>query len=77
MANPHLGIINLIQNLRGRKYLEISSSLCVGCDKCKNICPANAISGNRGEVHSIDNSRCHRCYHCKENCPKQAIHPVA
>ena len=45
---------------------------CVGCEKCKNLCPAKAITmRNRRPV--IDRARCIRCFCCQEFCPKGAM----
>ena len=45
---------------------------CVGCEKCKNLCPAKAITmRNRRPV--IDRTRCIRCFCCQELCPYHAI----
>ena len=45
---------------------------CVGCEKCKKICPAGAIKMKRGKP-KIDREKCIRCFCCQEFCPKGAL----
>ena len=46
---------------------------CQGCQACVRICPAQAISGENKEVHSINPQRCIECGACGRVCPFQAI----
>ncbi len=45
---------------------------CVGCRKCAEICPAQAIQMKQGRP-VIDRGRCIRCFCCQEFCPKGAM----
>ena len=45
---------------------------CVGCGKCRDICPAKAIEMKNGKP-SIDRDKCIRCFCCQEFCPKGAL----
>ena len=45
---------------------------CIGCAECVRICPAKAMTMERG-VPLIDNARCIRCYCCHELCQHDAM----
>ena len=51
---------------------RVKKSECIGCKKCANVCPANAIvMKNKKPV--IDRNVCIRCFCCQEFCPKGAM----
>ncbi|MFH1225332.1 MAG: NADH-ubiquinone oxidoreductase-F iron-sulfur binding region domain-containing protein [Candidatus Diapherotrites archaeon] len=52
----------------------ISKPLCNGCDLCVRVCPTDAITGRKGELHAIIREKCIWCGHCVEACPVKAIH---
>ena len=60
--------------LTSRPKLKVSE--CVGCAKCAQICPAKAITmekGQHGTRAVIDRDRCIRCFCCQEFCPTGAM----
>jgi NADH-quinone oxidoreductase subunit F len=63
---PALKCKNLI------KY-DIKEDNCIGCTACIKACPVGAISGERKEVHKIDQTLCTKCGSCLEACKFQAI----
>jgi NADH-quinone oxidoreductase subunit F len=54
-------------------HYTIDPSVCIGCTKCAQVCPVEAISGKVKEPHVIDDSICIRCGQCKAVCPVKAI----
>jgi NADH-quinone oxidoreductase subunit F len=42
---------------------------CIGCTRCAQSCPADAIAFTPYQVHSIDMTRCTRCDTCRGVCP--------
>jgi len=52
----------------------VNAENCVGCTACARVCPVNAISGERKEVHLIDPSICIKCGACMEKCKFDAIY---
>jgi len=54
------------------EYFIIAEN-CVGCTACARVCPVNAISGQRKEVHQINPEVCIKCGACMEKCKFDAI----
>jgi NADP-reducing hydrogenase subunit HndC len=52
----------------------INPENCVGCTACARVCPVNAISGERKEVHSINPAVCIKCNACRDKCKFDAIY---
>jgi len=46
---------------------------CTGCTLCARVCPSNAISGEKKQVHKIDQAACIKCGKCFETCNFKAI----
>ncbi len=42
---------------------------CKGCLLCLKVCPAEAIEGERKQVHVIDQHKCIKCGMCLDKCP--------
>jgi NADP-reducing hydrogenase subunit HndC len=51
----------------------VNEENCVGCTACARVCPVNAISGERKEIHHIDPAICIKCGACMEKCKFDAI----
>jgi uncharacterized protein len=52
--------------------IEIDSSKCVGCGKCKEACPTNLPEIIEGKAHNTS-TECMRCPICIGACPLEAI----
>ena len=50
---------------------RIDPDKCKGCMICAKSCPTEAITGEKKQVHVIDQSECIRCGMCFEKCPKK------
>jgi NADH-quinone oxidoreductase subunit F len=46
---------------------------CIGCTKCAQQCPSDAIAANPYELHIIDNEKCIKCDICRQVCPVNAV----
>ncbi len=51
---------------------KVKKSACVGCGKCRDICPAHTIS-IREKKAVIDRRHCIKCFCCQEFCPVGAM----
>ena len=46
---------------------------CIGCTKCINACPVDAIIGSNKKLHAIITSECTGCKLCIDPCPVDCI----
>ncbi|MCA1769258.1 MAG: 4Fe-4S binding protein, partial [Halomonas sp.] len=73
----------LVGEFEKPRYFQIHQALCahsasgnVGCTRCLEVCPADAIQSQRSRVESrieIDPYRCHGVGSCSSACPTGAI----
>jgi NADH:ubiquinone oxidoreductase subunit F (NADH-binding)/NADH:ubiquinone oxidoreductase subunit E/NAD-dependent dihydropyrimidine dehydrogenase PreA subunit len=50
------------------------NSDCIGCTKCAQVCPSDAIEMKPHEQHEIQVDLCVKCDVCKQICPTEAIY---
>ena len=46
---------------------------CIGCTKCAQDCPTEAIGFKPYEVHVVDQEKCIKCDICRQVCPVNAV----
>lgn len=46
---------------------------CIGCTKCSQVCPVDAIAFLPHEKHEIDLNECIKCDSCRSICPENAV----
>jgi electron transport complex protein RnfB len=55
---------------------RIDEKVCIGCTKCLQTCPVDAIVGATKQLHAIISSECTGCELCVGSCPVDCIHMV-
>ena len=56
-----------------RKVAYIREPECIGCTKCIQACPVDAILGSARHMHTVIVSECTGCDLCVEPCPVDCI----
>jgi NADH-quinone oxidoreductase subunit F len=54
---------------KGLVSYYIDPSKCQACMICLKICPVEAISGTKNQIHVIDQDKCTKCGTCVDVCP--------
>ena len=54
----------------------IRESECIGCVKCINVCPVDAIVGRLQKLHTVIHAECTGCTLCIDACPVDCIELV-
>ncbi len=52
----------------------VEEELCIGCAKCSQVCPTDAIIGAPKQMHSVLLDFCTGCGLCVDQCPTQTLH---
>ena len=58
------------------KIAVIHEDQCIGCTKCLQACPVDAIVGAAKKMHTVIESECTGCELCVEPCPVDCIDMV-
>jgi len=59
--------------LTPRTRAVIDESACIGCRKCLDVCPVDAIVGARKWMHTVIAAECNGCGLCLPPCPVDCI----
>lgn len=65
--------------MKGFRYLRdvatvtLHKDVCVGCNRCLEVCPHQVFSVAAGKASIIDGDACMECGACARNCPVSAI----
>ncbi len=51
----------------------IDEARCIGCRKCLDVCPVDAIVGARKRMHTVITAECNGCGLCVPPCPVDCI----
>ena len=54
----------------------INESQCIGCTKCIQACPVDAIVGSTKKIHTVISDECTGCKLCISSCPTDCISMV-
>lgn len=66
--------LNPKNGLEKEKHVAfIDEKLCIGCVKCINACPVDAILGAAKQMHSVLSKECTGCELCLSPCPMDCI----
>lgn len=55
------------------KFALINESECIGCTKCLQVCPFDAIIGATKQMHTVLKTECPGCELCIPACPVDCI----
>ncbi len=73
-ATPYLA--GALEQTRPPAVAVIREAECIGCTKCIQACPVDAIIGTGKHMHSIISHECTGCGLCVEPCPVDCIELV-
>jgi len=59
-----------------RKVAFIHEDMCIGCTKCIQACPVDAIVGGTKALHTVIKNECTGCDLCVAPCPTDCIEMV-
>jgi len=62
---------------KGKRVALIREAECIGCTKCIQACPVDAILGAAKQMHTVIADECTGCDLCIEPCPVDCIDMVA
>lgn len=64
----------MAQETKAPTVAWIDPEACIGCTKCIQACPVDAIMGASKRMHTVISSECTGCDLCMSPCPVDCIH---
>ena len=74
--DPTQYLAQVISQTKLPSVVVIDPSSCIGCTKCIQACPVDAIIGARKQMHAVIEDICTGCDLCIPACPVDCIHPL-
>lgn len=74
-ASPYLA--NMQAKQKPAQMVKIREDECIGCTKCIQACPVDAIIGAGKQMHTVIASECTGCELCIAPCPVDCIDLIA
>lgn len=71
--NPEPYLPNMSEKARAPSLAVIRESECIGCTKCIQACPVDAIIGSGKYMHTVLSDECTGCGLCVAPCPVDCI----
>ncbi|MFZ9035339.1 MAG: RnfABCDGE type electron transport complex subunit B [Francisellaceae bacterium] len=76
LQRPTLKLDTTLGEEKPRELAVIDEDLCIGCTKCIDACPVDAIAGAKKQMHSVIRDECTGCELCLSPCPMDCIRMV-
>ncbi len=73
LQRPALPLDSRFGIYQPRTHALINEMLCIGCRKCLDACPVDAIVGARKLMHTVITTECTGCGLCLPPCPVDCI----
>ncbi len=75
MKYSEQNIQNILKTLDNKAptVAVINEEVCIGCFKCINVCPVDAIVGSPQRMHTVITANCIGCDLCINACPVNCI----
>jgi Na+-translocating ferredoxin:NAD+ oxidoreductase subunit B len=70
-ASPYLA--DMAEKTKAKTLAYIREAECIGCMKCINVCPVDAILGSAKHMHTVIADECTGCDLCVPACPVDCI----
>lgn len=73
LGRPHKPLDPSCGTHEPRTRAVIEEAACIGCRKCLDVCPVDAIVGARKRMHTVIAAECNGCALCLPPCPVDCI----